>query len=136
MRTVAWSSQSANVDFIHGIWPIYLLSRTFGLWPFSIIANANGMIQRSQFRARDALWFLISMGLFIEAFNISIQGLYPFLIYSRYGTISTIGYSVFELTNHAFGIVAIVFDLFNRKQLAEILQGFSDFDNQVSRPEF
>lgn len=133
MQTVAWNLQSKKLNFAHGIWPIYYFSRAVGLWPFSIISNSNGMNLETRFSVYDALWFLISICIFVGAIVLSVQQLYVYLPLQKYGTLSIFGYFAFEIMCLTFGLIAIVFDLFNRNKLIEILQKFSHFDNQVSR---
>lgn len=130
--TAAWSKQPKKFDFTYGIWPIYCFSRTVGLWPFSIISSSNGMIQRTQIRAYDAVWFLFSICLFIGAIFISIQQMYLYLRQAQYATLILIGFYTFEIIYLTFGMITIIFDLFNRNKLTGILQKFSNFDNQVS----
>lgn len=133
MQTVARNSQSNKTDFIHGIRPVYFISRTVGLWPFSIVSSSSSsrIIHKAQIRAFDIIWLIISIGIFIAAIFIYIEQSYVDFQDDRVSTVYVFGFYIFEMIGLIFGIFAIVIDLFNRNNLIEILQQFSDFDNQV-----
>lgn len=136
MQTLPRNLKPKKTDFFYEIWPIYYSSRTIGLWPFSLISSSNGTMQRTQIRACDALWLLISMCLFIGAIHNSVHLMLFFLPDQKYGAITTIGYHSFEIMALTFGMLAIAYDLINRKQLIEILQKISKFDSRVSLKNF
>lgn len=133
MQTFTWMSQSIKIDFTYGIRPIYYLSRLVGLWPFSIVSNSNGMVQRPNVHFYDALWFLVSAGFYVTAIFISYQ---RFELHSRipntFGSILACGFYVIEIMGLILGIVGISINMFNRDKLANVLQQFTHFDDQVS----
>lgn len=119
-----------KINFSYGIRPMYYFSRTVGLWPFSIISNSNGMIRRAQIGVCDIMWFLISICLFIWAIFIFFDQTY--LRDKRFGSVTLVGFLVFQTMSLGFGMFAIILDLFNRNKLIGILQQFTKFDKQVS----
>lgn len=60
-QKVSWPKDT----FAHGFRPIYIISRAFGLMPFSITFQSNGDVQKSNVSKFDVLWFAIWLCLFL-----------------------------------------------------------------------
>lgn len=117
-------------DVIYSCRPIYLVSRIFGLLPFSIRRDANGEVQRAQLSISDIIWFVISVsGYLLLAYyctqaaqiGMNSKGSYFLRIYDDIGIILCF----------IFGAIYISSNMYNRSRLIDILKDFSIFDEKV-----
>lgn len=116
------------MNFECGIRPIYYISRVIGLWPFSIVHNSNGLIQRTEIRFFDALWFLVSIAIYFIATLTIFEGIKQ--SHSSNLMIMIFNY-ILQITGLAFGTLIIAVDMYNRNKIANILEMFTSFDNKV-----
>lgn len=122
------NKRSKKINFEYGVRPIYYLSRCMGLWPFSIVYGLNGSIQKTQVRSIDAIWFLMSITLYLTA------------TFTTFERIRQIPYSnmMIMIFNYiiqtmwlACSSLIIAMDLCNRNRIFKILEMFTTFDNEV-----
>lgn len=119
-------------NFAYSFRPIYLVSRIFGLMPFSIAYYPNGDIDKPKIGIVDGLWFAISLCVYIF-------GIYKASDYTGYNEtntrmclVSAIGFTIcFEL-GLVFGCLSIVFDMGNRFKLIDIIREFTIYDQEAS----
>lgn len=122
------NNRTKNLNFEYGIRPIYYLSRTMGLWPFSIVHDSNGAIQRAQIRRIDALWFVISIAIYFTATLISFECVNR----AHIGSLMILIFNyISQIVGLAFGTLIIAMDMCNRNRIANILEMFTAFDNEV-----
>lgn len=120
--------RSNELNFAYSFRPTYYFSRVFGLMPFSIISESNGEVQ-SRVTAFDAVWFIISMCLYLAIACISYN---ERLRRAKVLSVSTIGYKIHLIFTLVFGAISIGFDMYNRFKLVDILNKFTRFDREVS----
>lgn len=125
------SSRSVHLNFMHSFRPIYYVSRCFGLMPFSIVSDLNGMALNPNVCAVDILWFITSISLYTILTVITYKNMgfakaasVPFVLIFADDMILAIG-----LIN---AIILIILDMYNRSKLVDILKMFQIFDAEVS----
>lgn len=118
-------------DFTRSFRLIHIVSRIFGLMPFSIVCQANGDIDRPTVTKIDILWFLISM--FVYSFGIFTlsQLIFPrgSNIYASHLVVLSDNITI--ALGLVLGFFAIVFDMNNRSKLVGIVKKISLFDKKV-----
>lgn len=61
------NTQFKNLNFGYAFRPVLHFIRVVGLWPFSILRNSHGSIQKSRVRPIDVVWFLGSICFYLTA---------------------------------------------------------------------
>lgn len=123
-------TNSRTPSFVYGFQPAYNFSRIFGLTPFSIVCDAKGEVQKFKVRVFDAVWFLISMGIYSAI---------AFLVYQSIEiaqdsdgiSILMVGDDLLLLANLISVLLIIGVEMCNRFQMVNILWNFTDFDAKV-----
>lgn len=114
----------------HNFCAVYYFSRVFGLWPFTIVHNSNGSIQKARVRPIDGLWFVISICLYsVALYSICLS--MKEIEMQKGNSFVFILYHAYQIVFLFFGSCIIALDLFNRKRLVNILKKFSKFDTEV-----
>lgn len=118
-------------DFIQNFRPIYIVSRVFGMMPFSIVYQANGDIESSTITKFDILW--LSISICIYSFGIYTQAQFIFPrgsdIYTSHLVVLSDNITV--MLGLILGLFAICFDMYNRSKFVEVVKKFSNFDKKV-----
>lgn len=120
----------SKYDFAYNFRPIYIVSRVFGLMPFSFTYQANGEIDKPTVTKLDGFWFSISMctysfgiytlsQLIFPRSNIYIS---PLVIFSDNMTV---------ILGLILGFFAVGFDMYNRTKLVGIVKRIIAFDKKV-----
>lgn len=118
-------------DFVSSFRLIHIVSRIFGLMPFSIVCQANGDIDRPTVTKFDILWFLISMCVYSFGIFTLSQLIFPrgSNIYASYLVVLSDNITI--TLGLVLGFFAIVFDMNNRSKLVGIVKKISIFDKKV-----
>lgn len=117
-------------NFEHAFRPIYHFSRLAGLWPFSIIHDSNGTIQRARIGPFNIMWSILIICLNLVSLLDTYrdlraqQGKNTIRIYVA-------AFTVFQFGSFLFTTIRISLDLINRKRLIGILRAFNTFDSEV-----
>lgn len=123
--------QLRKFNFEHVIWPNYYFTRFIGLWPFSIIHDSNGNIQRARIGLSDMLWSILSICFYLTL---------AFYTYKKVKTaqekeienqLRFVVLNLFLMSSLLVGIFGIIFDMVNRNKLVDILRKFNTFDDEV-----
>lgn len=125
-----------KLDFAHNFRPIYIVSRVFGLMPFSFMYKINGDIEKSTITKLDILWFLISMctysfGTYTLSQLIFPRG--PSIYASQTSHLVVLSDNIMIMLGLILGFFAVVFDMYNRSKFVEIVKKFIIFDKKVSK---
>lgn len=121
-------NRSKKLNLEYGIRPIYYLSCAMGLWPFSIVYDVNGSIQKTQIRFIDAFWFLISISMY---FTVTFTTFERIQHLSNSNLMVIIFNYLIQIMGLACGTLIIAMDMYNRNNIANILEMFTIFDNEV-----
>lgn len=120
-------------NFSHSFRPTYIVSRIFGLMPFSIVYYPNGDVDRPRVSIFDGLWFAVSLCLY--TCGIYVASAYQ--IYSqptsKMSVVLIIGFSVCSLLGLLLGYISIFSDMVNRFKLIDIVRNFTIFDQEASQ---
>lgn len=122
-------AQLKKINFFYGFRPIQYLSRIFGLWPFSIDCDPNGMVQKVCLRPCDILRAILSMGLYLIGALIFIL---RFRTDSEMFLILPFGFYMIRIVGLLTASLTIAMNIINRNKLMGILKQFASFDNEVS----
>lgn len=117
-------------SFEYGFRPIYYFSRVAGLWPFQIVRNSNGSIEKARVRLIDMLWFFTSIFVYLTALFYVYKNMEQLQV-SNASYISLSILFMFQTMCLLFGACGIVLDMYNRKKLINILDKFNAFDCKV-----
>lgn len=122
-----------KTNFAYAFRPIYLVSRAFGLLPFSIVYHPNGDILNVRVSRLDGIWFGISLCLYLF-------GIYSSLLYISHSPnlklnarILNIAYGSSYVLGFIFGFLSVILDMRNRFQLIGIIKKFIIFDKEASQ---
>ena len=112
--------------------PIYIVSRIFGQMPFSIAYHSNGEIDRPVVKLLDAVWFMISMSVFVfllvHFFTFAKANINPNVM----SEITLVGiYFTNEISN-TLGLLAIILDMCFRFKLVDMFKRIAIFDKKAS----
>lgn len=118
-------------DMLHSV---YRTSRLFGQLPFSIKYKTNEEIYGSYIGFFDAIWFLISITIYLSFFYLTcttidltgnIQSMLIFII-SR----------LILMADLLLSASAVIFDMINRSRLIKIVKDLKRFDDEVNHCDF
>lgn len=115
-----------ELNFQYSFRPIYYYSRVVGLWPFTIVHDSNGSIEKTRVRFVDALYLFISICSYLMAIFFTFTKLKP-----NAASYVHFIFFIFQTTSLLLGVCAVVLDMFNRNKLANILKMLTAFDNEV-----
>lgn len=105
--------------------PIYIYSRIYGLFPFSVNLELNKPIVTKV----DFLIFVLHLMLYTGYASLNIYS--NTNKHAKIPTVIEIGNRINLVCGISSGIVVIVFDLLNRKNVWKIFQKFESFDRVV-----
>lgn len=119
----------------HSFRPTYLVSRAFGLMPFSIVYHSNGDIDRPKISIFDGLWFALSLCFYLCGIYMTAKVTIFNQIKSRMSLVSTVGYTICCELGLILGYISIIVNMANRSKLIDIIKKFTIFDQEVSQNE-
>lgn len=124
-QQVSWQKH----DFVYCFRPIYIVSRVFGLLPFSLTFHSNGEVQKPNVSKLDIVWFGISLSFLLNAISMSIA------IQKSSGKkgslISILGDMWMLFAGLINGVLTIVLDMYNRHKFVDIIKKINTFDREV-----
>ena len=121
---------SKNLNFSYSLRPIYYFSRTFGLFPFTIVYDTNGDVQSARVTVFDFLWFIITVCMYLLLAWLSYGNKLP--VGANESPLLILGDLVLLIIGLIFGSAMIVFDMYNRSRLINIIKKFTKFDMEVN----
>lgn len=115
----------------HSFYPIYYVSRSVGLWPFTILYKANGTIKEARICLPDRLWILLSISIYSVALYYTYEDMRE-MNHARVDSyfMDVINY-ITQIPILLFQVFNIILDMLNRKRLINILDKFINFDRKV-----
>lgn len=117
-------------NFEHAFRPIRYFSRFAGLWPFSIVHNSTGTIQRTRIGPLNILSSILiiiwNLTLSLESYGKLRASHESHAVHIRF-----VVFSAFQISFALFTTIRISMDLINRNQLIDILGKFNTFDDEV-----
>lgn len=134
MRTMATENQRKiqikKFNFEHAIRPVYYFSRLTGQWPFSIIHDSNGKIQRARVGFFEILWSILVICLNL---TVSLDSYEDFKAEQEKHPIRIrfIVGDVLDMSSVLFITIGIVLGIINRKRLVNVLKKINAFDSKV-----
>lgn len=119
-----------TASFTFGLRPIYYFSRVFGLLPFSIIHDSDGVALEPKIGKLDALWMVINIGIYASM----TYFVYKDINYYQNAITTTLltGDDLLFLMEIILGMVIIGLDFYNRFGFIDILRKFSIFDTEAN----
>lgn len=112
------------------IYPVYILSRIFGLLPFSMGLNSRKTCIWLRVNVIDFIWFVTSIVIYAGftgyLFTMPLSASLPYDSY-----IMKIGGILILISGYLMAIISIIADMINRKKILKILRLFHDFDCKV-----
>lgn len=121
--------QASPLNFYHLVQPILYASRIFGFMPFSFKFNAKSEVSGCTVNVRDFIWFLFSLFIYISlaylcgcTFNVpNVE--HSFILFGGNHAVVIFGLMC--------GVFDVIFDMFNRKRLTDIIMKINTFDKEV-----
>lgn len=128
-RQAAWQKYT----FAYCFRPIYIVSRVFGLMPFSITFQLNGNVREPNVSKFDILWFAIwlchnLLGIFVTFRMANVDPSNP----QEFSLISVLGDSGILLLTLIVTSIAMGLNLRNRHKLVDIIKRISNLDKEAS----
>lgn len=123
------SKQNENIDKLARM--VYVVSRCSGLFPFSIVYNANGGIDDVVVKTIDIIWFIIAISVYALLAFVSLTMKPPVII-----TKDSIVYSfgLLQLSSVLFvGMLSICLNLFQRNKVLLTLKQMRSVDDEILR---
>lgn len=123
-------STSRPKDFYYSIRPMVIMSRCYGLHPFSYETNVYGEVHRTKVTVIDSLWFMVALTMYSTcAFVMSLH----VRLSPEYKTVFLL--MLAEQILLVFGLVMCVMgismDMLNRNRILRNIQRFQAFDAEV-----
>lgn len=126
---------SKKLNFAHSFQPIYILSRIFGLMPFTIVFDSNDKIQTARVKVIDLIWFTIAIGIYlcsITHFPLAGQHIFLYILVPDSTLTLAFGTKSIVIFRRLFNCLSIGMEMCNRFKLIEILKNINTFDEKVS----
>lgn len=135
LRKLFFQSPSRPKDFYYSIRPLVIVSRCYGLLPFSFETNVYGEVHRTKVTIFDSIWFIVAIAMYFScAFVVSMQ----IRLAPEYK--SMIILLLAEQLLLVFGlvmcVVGIIMDMLNRDRILRNVQRFQSFDTEVEECVF
>lgn len=124
--------RTENINFLHSFGPVYYYSRLFGLMPFTIDCDASHGIPKPHIDIFDGIWFLLSILIYITMAIIAYNDMKLPQDSDTASFILILGDYVLLILGLIYSALIIIFDMYNRFRLIEILNKFITFDRDVS----
>lgn len=126
-----WSSRPKNCHYYYSIRPIIVLSRCFGLNPFSFKTNVFGEVYRTQITFFDALWFVAAITMYVTltvlvSMHISLAPELESVYLLVLGDQLLLAFAL------VMCVVGVVMDMVNRNRILRNIQRFEAFDKEVN----
>lgn len=125
--------QKKSLNFFHCVQPVYIISRIFGLLPFSIQYNPNGCVKAAKVTVFDGFWFIGSIGLNLF-FGYRVASDIPDMPKEE-SSILFIGFRTVFVICFILTALSTVLDMMNRNRIVKIVKDLTEFDNSVSKIE-
>lgn len=121
--------KSKSATFSDSAYPLYFISRVFGLSPFSLIYK-NGEVKRTRIGILDILWFVLSIFIYTAWFLFP-----PQVIPLKWQNTQISRNEKFMVTFAGLSksIFSIMLDMYNRKRIIGIIVEISNFDKKVMK---
>lgn len=124
-------------SFAHCVRPIYIISRVFGLMPFSITFHPNGEVQKSNVSKFNILWFVSALCLLFFGIFLTLRMPDEHSSDSKtFSIISVLGDTGILLLGLIAGSLAIVLGMCNRHKLINIIKRITIFDKEARAIQF
>lgn len=123
--------RNENFNFSHNFSPVYYYSRLFGLMPFTIDGETGRGIQKPKVNISDGLWFLVSIAIYISMALIAYINMQLPPDANTAAFILVLGDYVLLIVGLIYSALIIIFDMYNRIRLTDILNKFITFDKEV-----
>lgn len=122
-----------KVNFYDAIRPAFIVSRIFGLLPYTIHFDSNGDIERATVGAFNAIYFACSIAV-ILLFSYSLQAaFYSKIPFSQDSAILYIADRLFGIYGFVMWLLFVVLDMLNRNRLTKIFKKVIAFDDNVRK---
>lgn len=126
-----------KLNFAYTFRPIYLVSRVFGLMPFSIVYYPNGDIHKPRISKFDGVWSVLSLSIYVYGIFSTLSYTNEYSANLRFQSkILNICYTLTIGLGLGFCISSIILDMGNRFKLIGIIKKFDIFDKEASKIEF
>lgn len=119
-----------KLSFEYAIRPVYYFSRLTGQWPFSVIHDPNGTLQRARVGFFDILWPILMMCLNLILSLDSYDQLKGEQEKNVIRIRSAVEY-LLDMCSFLFVAIGIVLGVINCNKIVDILRKFKAFDNEV-----
>lgn len=120
-------------EFVQSFRVIYIVSRVFGLMPFTIAYNMNGEIEKPTVTKIDAIWFLISICVYSFGIYTLSQLIFPRGLDIYISPLVVLSDNMSVMLGLILGLTCTIFDMFNRSKLIDIVKRFIAFDKKVMK---
>lgn len=121
-----------NISFLDSFGPVYYYSRLFGLMPFTIDCDASRGVQKPRIDIFDGIWFSLSILIYISMAIIAYNDMKLPQDSDTASFILILGDYVLLILGLIYSALIIVFDMYNRFRLCELLNKFITFDKEVN----
>lgn len=124
-----WKNRSKKDDVFSVAAPVYVFTRMFGYWPFSVQFHQNtSKSMHVHMTCFDCLWLIVVLSIFtfFAWFSfVTVQDDIP------YSSLELLVSKVTQLGSVSISILGIIMDMVNRKCIWDIIVRFNQFDNEV-----
>lgn len=132
LRKLFSRSPSRPKHFYYSVRPIVVVSRCYGLNPFSYETNVYGEVHRIKITFSDSVWFIVAVGMYLSvAIILSTQTHFPAEFKSVF--LLVLGDRMLAVHGLVMCAVSIIMDMMNRDRILQNVQRFQAFDTEVWR---
>lgn len=131
-KLVSRKIHSRMPNFVEIFRPIYYFARFSGQLPFSIVRNPNGESFQPRVYKRDALWFVITLGIYAAVIIRTGYALTFEIDSNKTEYVLFMGNALLHIMTMTFGILKVIQDMCSRHKFVDMLNEFARFDQEVS----
>lgn len=121
------------LDFYDSVKPVLIISRVFGLLPFTLHRNTQGFIQKSKIYVFDVFWLILTIIVNLTLAIVYLPSIYETIDNTIDKSILFASGKIVFLFSLLKVVVEVLLDLLNRNRFVKIVKDFVKFDESVRK---
>lgn len=126
---MVWNVSLSKNNVFGVVFPVYVIGRCLGFWPFSVIFDRKHRTSRVKLRVFDYIWFTVTLGIFGTCLGYNIR--YDYHSSQTDSLILIVSGRFILIGGFIMSIAALIADMANRKNIWKIITKFFEFDEEV-----
>lgn len=123
-----WNNKHPKDSVFSVILWVYVISRLFGFWPFSIVFDEKRKTSNARVTITDWIWFFVAIVLYASFIYFNDLDKYKDLPHSF---IEICASQLTLIGGNMIAILSIIMDMLNRGRICRVIEMFNEFDAEV-----